>query len=289
MCIAIMKSENKKISKASLQRCYDANPDGAGFMFAEDKELHVQKGYFTFKEFYKAYKPHEDKQVLLHFRIKTHGKIDKTNCHPFLVNNGLGFIHNGIISGYGDDKESDTIAFNNSILKKIVAKHGNMGLFEDPMVELIENVIGYSKLVFLDRHGNYQIMNEEKGHWNNGVWYSNNSYKKPEPLPTKYYNWDKYNKFNNQNTPPSLLSSSDCKHREGDWIVCTEQYVHGKGDKSHVVKKGEWFEVEQIKGKKATIVDGDYTSPFVLENVPVSVIDKWEDAETYSWNKSFDF
>ena len=54
MCIAIMKSANKKINKATLRRCYDANPDGAGFMYAEDKQLHVKKGYFTFKEFYKA-------------------------------------------------------------------------------------------------------------------------------------------------------------------------------------------------------------------------------------------
>ena len=191
MCIAIMKSENKKISKSTLQRCYDANPDGAGFMFAENKELTVKKGYFTFKQFYKEYKPHENKQVLLHFRIKTHGPIDKNNCHPFLVNSGLGFIHNGIISGYGDDKQSDTIDFNKSILQKIVAKHGNMGLFDDPMVELIENVIGYSKLVFLDRHGNYRIMNEKKGSWHDGVWYSNSSWKKPEPVTYTGYDWTK--------------------------------------------------------------------------------------------------
>ena len=52
MCIAIMKSANKKINKTTLRRCYTANPDGAGFMFAEDNELHVKKGYFTFDEFY---------------------------------------------------------------------------------------------------------------------------------------------------------------------------------------------------------------------------------------------
>ena len=44
MCIAIMKSANKKISKSTLRRCYDANPDGAGFMYAEDKQLVVKKG-----------------------------------------------------------------------------------------------------------------------------------------------------------------------------------------------------------------------------------------------------
>ena len=42
MCIAIMKSANKKISKSTLRRCYDANPDGAGFMYAEDKQLDQQ-------------------------------------------------------------------------------------------------------------------------------------------------------------------------------------------------------------------------------------------------------
>ena len=228
MCIAIMKSENKKINKATLQRCYDANPDGAGFMYAENKELTVKKGYFTFKDFYKEYKPHENKQVLLHFRIKTHGPIDKDNCHPFLVNTGLGFIHNGIITGYGDNKESDTIAFNNAILKKLVAKHGNNSLFDDPMVELIENVIGYSKLVFLDRHGNYKIMNEEKGSWNDGIWYSNSSWKKPEPI--KYI--------------PDYSRGSVSKYYQpaksaGDWVQVGNDHTIGTGDNTVILKKGE--------------------------------------------------
>jgi hypothetical protein len=287
MCIAIMKSENKKISKASLQRCYDANPDGAGFMFAENKELTVKKGYFTFKEFYKEYKPHENKQVLLHFRIKTHGPIDKNNCHPFLVNDSLGFIHNGIISGYGDNKQSDTIDFNKSILQKIVAKHGNMGLFEDPMVELIENVIGYSKLVFLDRHGNYRIMNEDKGHWNNGVWYSNSSYKKPEPVTYKGYDWTK------QGTHCTSLpaASKSCSLASGDWVVCNEDYDYGIGDNSLHIKKGEWVEVESVdsKSQSCTLVTGEYKNPTIFTKVPLSVVESWDDAETYSYNKAFDF
>jgi len=291
MCIAIMKSENKKISKTTLQRCYDSNPDGAGFMFAEDKELHVKKGYFTFKQFYKEYKPHENKQVLLHFRIKTHGPIDKNNCHPFLVNSGLGFIHNGIISGYGDDKQSDTIQFNNTILKKIVSKHGNMGLFEDPIVELIENVIGYSKLVFLDRHGNYRIMNEEKGHWNDGVWYSNNSYKKPEPIKTAKYPYMNYGRQNTHRTSLPLAAKSSCSFAIGDWVVCNEDYDYGIGDASVVIKKGEWLELESVneKDKTVTLVDGSYRDPVVYSDIPVSVVNSWHDAETYSYNHSFDF
>ena len=284
-----MKSENKKISKATLQRCYESNPDGAGFMFAANKELTVKKGYFTFKEFYKEYKPHENKQVLLHFRIKTHGPIDKNNCHPFLVNSGLGFIHNGIISGYGDNKQSDTIDFNKSILQKIVAKHGNMGLFDDPMVELIENVIGYSKLVFLDRHGNYRIMNEDKGHWNNGVWYSNNSYKKPEPVTyTGYQAWDKQD---THRTSLPLAAKDSCSLASGEWVVCTEDYDYGIGDNTATIKKGDWVEIENVdsKSKTCTLVTGEYMNPTIYTKVPISVVESWEDADTYSYNKSFDF
>ena len=277
-----MKSANKKISKSTLRRCYDANPDGAGFMYAEDKQLVVKKGYFTFKEFYKEYRPHGDKQVLIHFRIKTHGPIDKNNCHPFLVNNSLGFIHNGIINGYGDSKESDTIQFNNSILKKIVSKHGNNSLFDDPMVELIENVIGYSKLVFLDRHGNYTIMNEKKGNWNDGVWYSNMSWKKPEKVKSNNYLTYPYQR------QASLPSNH---HRVGDWVMVGEDYVYGTGDNTSIIKKGEWLEVAAYDDKKEvySLITSDVKDPLVYSDMPQKTVDNWDDVETHNWNKTFDF
>lgn len=180
MCIAIMKPEGKIIPKKTLQLCYENNPDGAGFMFAQDKELIIKKGYFDFEQFYKAYKKHEHLKNVIHFRIKTHGKINKSNCHPFNINNSIGFVHNGIISNYGDDIKSDTVRFNQQVLQPLVDKWGNLALFHNPVTQLIESTIGYSKLVFLDRHDNHHIMNEQKGEWHKGVWYSNSSYK-PKP------------------------------------------------------------------------------------------------------------
>jgi len=177
MCIAIYKPEGKIISKETLKECYTCNPDGAGFMYAEDKKLHIQKGFFSFESFYEAYKEHEHKQAVIHFRIKTHGKIDTTNCHPFAVNPSLAFVHNGVISGFGDSDHTDTIGFNHGVLQPLVHKWGNLALFQDPMKDLIESRIGYSKLIFLDRHGNHKIMNEGKGVWDDGIWYSNTSYK----------------------------------------------------------------------------------------------------------------
>ena len=292
MCIAIYKPEDQVISKAALKRCFEANPDGAGFMFAEDNKLHIHKGYFKFKTFYKAYKDHETKQALVHFRIKTHGKTDKTNCHPFLVNDGLGFIHNGIISGYGDDKLSDTIQFNNAILKKIVKKHGSMGLFDDPMQELIENVIGYSKLVFLDKKGNFNIMNEDKGHWYNKVWYSNDSYKIPQPMPTyPVTTWKNYGK---QDTLFASSPKTSSLVAIGDWVELKEDIIQGVGDATSILKKGEWLEVTDVNlhDHTCTLLDDNMRGePLVYTDIA------WNDVESYDqvndtkdiqeWNSGF--
>jgi hypothetical protein len=183
MCIAIYKPAGKIISKANLAQCFKANPDGAGFMYAKDKELNLLKGFFTFDEFWDVYEPLQNEQCLIHFRIKTHGEINYTNCHPFLVNKSLGFIHNGVISGFGAGKLSDTVEFNEQIIKPLVNKYGNRIMFDESIVSLIESRIGYSKLAFLDRHGNFNLFNENKGVWDNEVWYSNTSYKIPEPKP----------------------------------------------------------------------------------------------------------
>ena len=288
MCIAIYKPEDQVISKAALKRCFEANTDGAGFMFAEDNKLHIHKGYFKFKTFYKAYKDHETKQALVHFRIKTHGKTDKTNCHPFLVNDGLGFIHNGIISGYGDDKLSDTIQFNNAILKKIVKKHGSMGLFDDPMQELIENVIGYSKLVFLDKKGNFNIMNEDKGHWHNKVWYSNDSYKVPTPyVPAIQQDWQNWGR-GKQDTlfagqAQHQLAAGQSSLAIGDWVELKVDYTMGTGDNTHIIKKGDWLEVQSIEDDgTCTLLDDDLRLPLVHPGI------KCTDVETHEYDSDIE-
>lgn len=179
MCIAIMKPENKVISDEVLQECFRCNSDGAGFMYAEDEKLHIHKGYMTFAAFLNAYKKHQDKKAILHFRITTHGKTDQENTHPFQVGESLGFVHNGIISAVNRDQDqtkSDTYHFNNAILKKIY-KGDSKFIFKDFYQELIKGYVGASKLIFLSNKGEHVIINEKKGTWEDGVWYSNNSYK----------------------------------------------------------------------------------------------------------------
>ena len=265
MCIAIYKPEGKVISQDILKECYDSNPDGAGFMYAEDKKLHIQKGFFSYGSFYEAFKKHENKQAVIHFRIKTHGKIDTTNCHPFAVNSSLAFVHNGVISGFGDSDHSDTIGFNHGVLQPLVQKWGNLALFQDPMKDLIESRIGYSKLIFLDRHGNHNILNEQKGVWDDGVWYSNTSYKPYVPIATPSYSkttydWKNKKWYDNDYiyTPPKKVAQIKRKYgvMVGDMVELLEEIKDDATQK--VYEKGELFEI--------VAVNKDFTADLMYEN-----------------------
>jgi hypothetical protein len=139
-----------------------------------------------FDSFYAAYKPHEDKPMAVHFRIKTHGNLDQENTHPFQVGRNLAFIHNGVIQAVDrpDKTKSDTYWFNQKILVPVY-KRDSRFIFKDHFKELIKEYIGWSKLVFLNNKGHYTIINEDKGNWDEGVWYSNSSYKQPRQSSKK--------------------------------------------------------------------------------------------------------
>ena len=176
MCIAIYKPRDKEISKDILKICHESNPDGGGFMFNHDNTLHIEKGFMRFDDFWNSYKKIDSIKydMLIHFRIKTHGAISKANCHPFLVSEKIGFVHNGIIDIKTKGTESDTMAFNERILKNVNDLHDVIK--SKGIQALIANSIGHSKLVFLDNENNHTIINEHLGIWEDGSWFSNDSF-----------------------------------------------------------------------------------------------------------------
>lgn len=190
MCIAIAKPGDALIPKETLETCFEANPDGAGYMFANkrNKEIVIKKGFFTFEDFWKEYQKDQYRKCAIHFRIKTHGNTDEDNCHPFSVNKSLAFIHNGIINNVDstfDKTKSDTWHFNEAILKELPENF----LYHSAIKDLIAHFIGYSKLVFLNSKGDFEIINPHLGTWNEKVWYSNNSFKsKPKTVNLPTYN-----------------------------------------------------------------------------------------------------
>lgn len=191
MCIAIL-NKSQKLSKTTLKTCWDNNPDGAGLLYSDGSNLQFHKELIDFDEFYKNYsliRGYYKTPIVVHFRIATSGKINETNCHPFIINDHIGFVHNGICSlTKGTKLHSDTYQLND-IFKELPKNF----IYNPSIVKLIEHAIGYSKLVFLDNKGKYSFVNEDLGHWDKkGNWYSNTNYKQHvytwvRPYQNKYY------------------------------------------------------------------------------------------------------
>ena len=178
MCIIVLNTKYH-LSKEIMIECWQANNDGAGIMYALDGKLTIFKELKNFNTYYEYYntlrKEFKKIKIGLHFRIATSGKIDTNNIHPFKINDKLSFMHNGIIDIplQKKTKISDTIAFNQKILKQLP----NNFLNSRAITHLISRYIGRSKILFMNNQGKHWIINEDLGHWdNNGNWFSNFSY-----------------------------------------------------------------------------------------------------------------
>lgn len=210
MCVIAYKPLNVAFPEEKiLQNCFENNSDGAGFMYSYQGEVHIKKGYMTFKSFMTALNASRaitgDKvPYVMHFRIATQG-YEKTMTHPFplsgRMNNlkklkvkcNIGVAHNGIldITSDGSHQYSDTMKFIIDYLSLIIRGYD---WYEDKRTcQLIERLIDGSRLAILDKNDHCELMG--KG-WeeSDGVHYSNHSWARE---PYKYVapstgslNWD---------------------------------------------------------------------------------------------------
>ena len=147
MCIAIANLKNKALTDEQIENCWANNNDGGGILYKEDGILKAYKNLDSLPKFLAKYKDVITKSnCLLHFRISTAGGVNVKNCHPFFINQDLGYIHNGVIHKYSNvvADQSDTYSFNQLVLKALPPDF----LDNDFLVESIEHAIGSgSKLV----------------------------------------------------------------------------------------------------------------------------------------------
>lgn len=179
MCIAILKTKDGTITDEMLRNCFKNNPNGSGVAYVHDNQLYVVKGIFNVDEFvdtvHKAESLSDNGNILIHCRISTSGLIDVDNSHPHVVNDSTVLIHNGIldIDVPKNSKKSDTRLFIEQYLQDLPRDF----IYNKSILKLIEDRIGKSnKFIFLNTNGDYAIVNEDCGHWLNGVWFSNFTY-----------------------------------------------------------------------------------------------------------------
>ena len=211
MCIIAYKSAEQKFpSKKTLKRCFDNNDDGAGFMFNASGTVYIKKGFTTFSSFWKTLrsareKYGEDIPYVMHFRISTQAGTRPDCTHPFPLSShmkdlrlldtktNIGIAHNGIISLTSEwghkGKEltySDTMTFITDYLSLIIK---NKNWYKDKdTVQLISNLMGSSRFAILDNTGHCELLGSG---WiyDNGIWYSNSTYKKSYTY-SGYSYWD---------------------------------------------------------------------------------------------------
>lgn len=175
MCLAILKTRTAVVPEEILWHGWNENPDGAGFAWPHNGKIEIVKGLMSFDEFWEAYEPVSrlELPVMVHFRVATHGPVIRALTHPFRIGRReLAMIHNGTIGGLPLFwKESDTLVFARKKLPRTTRRYPML----PRTLKRLGMRIGWSRMVFLDGAGRWQIANEHKGFWDDGVWYSNGS------------------------------------------------------------------------------------------------------------------
>lgn len=196
MCIIAIKDKGAKFNWDALRKCWDANPDGAGFAYHLEGRVYISKGYMHFKDFKRAVKAapiNRATEAMLHFRIATHGEVSPNNCHPFPLSSNenelealdimtdVAIAHNGIVSGMEESPQlSDTMLFIRDYLAPLGAAH-----VTDNLLHGIIGRAASSKLAIMSATGISTIGEfEESEGWR----YSNESYLSKET----YYKTIKY-------------------------------------------------------------------------------------------------
>lgn len=181
MCVAIYKPKETILpSLETLKQCWDANPDGAGFALftgGEKYAIEIHKGYMTWKSFVTAYEKYHladfDGDLLLHFRIATHGGISPGLTHPFSLTKDVKLLkHTNVLTNYAlihngmlpiESKEgSDTMEF----CRRLAPFYQNI----PAAFNLIEGMAGNNKIAIMTREQVHLF-----GEWEyiDGVYFSN--------------------------------------------------------------------------------------------------------------------
>ena len=144
MCVIIVSPAGQRIpSKNELWMAYLRNHDGCGF--ASDTQ-HYKSMYF--QDFYeKLQKVPKSENVIIHFRLATHGSVGLNNCHPFYDEKSqTWFAHNGILDILPMDDMTDSETAFRQFFAPVIRRSG---LGSQALTNSVFKLIGWSKFAFL--------------------------------------------------------------------------------------------------------------------------------------------
>lgn len=192
MCVIVRQYAGKElIPTKNLQECRRSNPHGMGIMFpaAGGDKVEIFKGVDSDENFkilmghYRGARKRGE-PVVMHFRVKTHGEVNKENCHPFRVDRRLALAHNGTLTSIlgdlkGDERAkevSDSRWFTENILGDLRNPYEDMDRWG--VRRMIGEMVGTSRVCIMRSDGKMWTWNSHAGverkEWN--AWFSNHSF-----------------------------------------------------------------------------------------------------------------
>jgi hypothetical protein len=148
MCLIIHKPADIEIPSWVIESAHESNSDGVGIM-SEGSALKWR--HLEPETIIKKVAEYTDKNMAIHFRYATHGKVNKSNAHPFRLKNKGYLMHNGVLSAYAPkdrkSNKSDTRNFVDTFCNPMISKHGSI-----PKVALEREIWG-STICLMARDG----------------------------------------------------------------------------------------------------------------------------------------
>ena len=291
MCVVAVKNVGVAFPNDDLMKAmWDSNNDGAGFMYTHNGKVHIEKGFMKYDDLMRAVNTLKKRidivntPVVLHFRITTHGGTSPYNTHPFPISSNekylksldltcsVGMVHNGIISSVVVDattKMSDTMVYIQEVLAPLSML--NKSFYKNDFgKQLMENQIGWSKLAFLDKSGNLELVGSFlKGtkHNSKDILFSNlnhefsraniyktfattrNTFELLKPIPVGYH-LEAVSSVNNTSSVVEITTPNL-------YYVDVYNMVYYKGTDGKMIDSGYYTNV-LVKDDKGNFLDADF-------------------------------
>lgn len=177
-----------------LHDIFDSNSDGVGAMYTTSKNKLrtpkvLPKNLGECIAFIRQL-PDDDRNLALHFRMRTHGDTNLENCHPYTVlDDKIAMMHNGVLQhgNKADTSKSDTWHYINNTVRPVLAEAPKL-FVNTAWMRLVEEDIGSgNRFAIMDHTGDLAILNKHTGLMvNDTMWFSNTYAWSPELLIPGY-------------------------------------------------------------------------------------------------------
>lgn len=246
MCLLITGSSNAIRTQllqtpGLIEDIYGHNEDGLGVMYVTAKQQvkvvkRLPKGAQGFREMIAAM-PDDDRRVAVHARMKTHGDIDLTNCHPYQINDASWLMHNGILDtgNAADVSKSDSWHF----IADYMQGMGPDVLHNPGYLKMLGEFIGNNRFAIMSADGRLSVVNKDQGVEHDGVWFSNTYAWSPHLLIPTYKPRAVYGNYGRRGGWGGHLGDFDTwgsmdKGSDKDWLKDPEAYDEADTTEAYV-------------------------------------------------------